>query len=135
MLETVVEIPERRISHEKFSVNTCDLIQTTRPQYLWIWNGNIILYNHIFTNNTNARKPAKTTLPNEFNITQVDTVARIWNNSYTNSENFFPALSSFRHGWWKRCFIDTPNKILCLQISLHFFRNLLWTQKVTIYVA
>lgn len=95
LLEAITRIPER---YGGFPTKDFlyELIQITRPRYIYEY---ATLYNPIFTNDTNARKPAKTALLNEFIITQVDTVTRIWNNSNTNTENFFPVLSSFRHGW------------------------------------
>lgn len=113
-------------------------VNRNNESYLWIWNVTYITL--IFTNDTNARKHTKTALPNQFNITQVGidiTVLSLPTCVYgiTNivTTFFLHSLLSVTAG---RRFIGTPNKILCLQISLHFFRDLLWTQKVTtIYVA
>lgn len=100
LLEAIVGIPERdgRFPTMQFFCRCIyEPIQITRPHYVCVY---AILHNYIFSNDTNARKPAKTALPNQFIITQVDTVTRIWNNSNTNTVSFFPGvLSSFRHGW------------------------------------
>lgn len=76
LLEAIIGIPERDAS-----------FPTTDFLYAWVYKYSK-LCNVIFTNNPDARKPAKTALPNESIITQVDTVTRTWNNTNTNSEFF-----------------------------------------------